>query len=174
MGWFAIQVVPGSETRALETLRTTAKRAGLEELFAPKAVKLVKSGAEWVEAVEPLIPDCIVAVAPSEREVRACVRRARGMEDLLEGDSTTTAMRESEVELISMLTEPGSRTVGLSQGVVDCGRVVVQSGPLLGREELVRRVSHRKRSAYLDASVAGKPATAEVGLRVTRKEAKTN
>lgn len=167
--WFAIHVKPGTESKAVDLLRPTAVGAGLEELFAPMSVIGQVESGQVVEREIPLIPGCVVAVAPSKWELRRCLRKASGIGALYAGDTSFDAMLEDEVELIDSLTEPGNRVVGMSEGVADRGRVTIERGPLAGCEGMVRRFSHRKSRAIMNTSVAGVPAEAQVGLRVTRK-----
>lgn len=168
--WFVIHVKPGTEARAVDLLRESAKDAGLEELFCPSAVV---GGVEHGKAVErelPMISGCVVAVAPSKWEVRRCLRRADGVDCLLAGESSFDEMGDEEVEFIEFLTEPGARTVGMSEGVVERGVVRVERGPLVGREQGIRRLSHRKRRAFLQTSIAGEPVDALVGICVRKAE----
>ena len=58
--------------------------------------------------------------------------------------------------------------VGMSQGVIEDGRTVVRSGPLRGREGLVRKIDRHKRVAYLDVGLLDQ-ARVRVGLEITRK-----
>ena len=168
--WFAIHVKPGHEAQAVGLLSATAKAAGLEELFCPMAVFTRTEDGELLEEERPMIPGCVVAVAPSKWELRRALRKASGMEALYDGDASFDAMSEDEAEFIGLFTQPGNRTVELSQGTVVNGRVNIESGPLAGREDMVSRYSHRRNRALLPASVAGVPAEAQLGLRVTRQE----
>lgn len=169
--WFAIHVKPGCEVKAVELLNTSAATAELEELFTPISVIGHREHGETVEREVPFIPGCVVAVAPSKWELRRCLRRADGMSALYDGDVSFDILRDEEAAFINLFTEPGNRVVSMSEGVVSNGRVTVRSGPLAGREQMVRRYSDRRRRAVLDASVAGVPAEAQVGLRVVRDEA---
>lgn len=167
--WFAINVKPGKEQQALALIQDTAQPAGIQELFVPQAAFQVRRGSEWVETTMPLFPGKLMAVAPSRKEVRTAIRRARGIDELMPDAPSAEELSDDETSFIDGLTQPGNRTVAVSEGYVDEGRVVVVSGPLCGREDLISRVSHRKRSARLSAGVAGSAAP-EVGLRVTRRQ----
>lgn len=170
--WFAIHVKPGTEAQAVDLLRDVAKDSGLEELFCPMSViELVKHG-ELVAEELPMIPGCIVAIAPSKWELRHALRKADGLMSLYSGDTRFDAMGEEEAELIGMFTEPGKRIAEMSEGVVDNGRMSIRLGPLTGHEQMVRRYIHRKKRAILAASVAGKPADVQLGLWVTRDESR--
>ena len=168
--WYAINVKAGKEDQALDLLQETALSAGLEELFVPGAEMRAERDGEQVRTVEPLFPGCVVAVAPGRREVRAALRRARGIDELMGEGRSAEALGDDELAFIDAFTTPGDRVVPFSEGVVDRGRVVVESGPLLGREAMIDRVSHRKRRAYLHTSVAGRDTVAEMGLRLKKKQ----
>lgn len=168
--WFVIHVKPGCERQAVELLGAAAEDSGLEELFCPMAVFVRAKGGELSEEERPMIPGCVVAVAPGKRELRRCLRRAGGMEALYCGDAAFDAMGKGEVQLIELFTQPGSRTAELSQGVVENGHVRIESGPLAGREAMVSRYSRHRNRAMLGTSMAGAPAEAQLGLQVTRVE----
>ncbi|WP_165173313.1 transcription termination/antitermination protein NusG [Adlercreutzia sp. ZJ242] len=165
--WFAINVKPGCEERVLALLQKRALSDGLEELFVPR-VEVGSPCGGSVPPEEPLAPGLLVAVAPGRREVRAALRHARGIDGLLLDGPGAVAMEPGEVALLSALTRPGQRVVALSEGLVGAGgEVEVTSGPLQGREGLIRRISHRGKRAYVRMSVAGRQVEAQVGLRVT-------
>ncbi|WP_165055344.1 MULTISPECIES: hypothetical protein [unclassified Adlercreutzia] len=167
--WFAINVKPGCEERALALLQEQALLDGLEELFVPRA-QMASPRGESVPLEEPLAAGLLVAVAPSKREVRAALRHARGIDELLLDGPGAAEMEPGEVALLGELTRPGRRTVGFSEGHVGTGgQIEVVSGPLCGREGLIRRVRHRGKRAYVRMTVAGQEVDAQVGLRVTCK-----
>ncbi|WP_172136361.1 transcription termination/antitermination protein NusG [Adlercreutzia sp. ZJ473] len=168
--WFMINVKPGREEEALSLLRGTASADGLEELFVPSAVMRAVCDGEVVEGAEPLIPGVVVAVAPGRREVRAALRHARGVDEVLARGASAVEMNEAEVAFMNALTRPGRRVVGFSEGLVGAGgEVTVTSGPLQGREGLIRCVSRHNKRAYVRMSMAGHEVEACMGLRVTRQ-----
>ncbi|WP_165249392.1 transcription termination/antitermination protein NusG [Adlercreutzia sp. ZJ141] len=171
--WFAINVRPGCEERALALLQERALPDGLEELFVPRVeVGAAREGSDPPE--EPLAPGLLVAVAPGKREIRAALRHARGIDELLLDGPSAAEMEPGEVALLGALTCPGHRTVGFSEGLVGTGgAITVTSGPLCGRENLIRRVRHRGKRAYVRMSVAGQEVEAQVGLRVTCRRSTT-
>ncbi|WP_165251866.1 transcription termination/antitermination NusG family protein [Adlercreutzia sp. ZJ304] len=168
--WFAINVKQGCEQEALSLLRGTAAADSLQELFVPSAVTRTVRGGKMVESAEPLIPGVVVAVAPGRHEVRAALRHARGVDEVLTSRPGAAQMADAEVALIDALTRPGCRVVGFSEGFVGKGgEVTVINGPLCGHEDLIRRISHRGKRAYVHMSVAGHEVEARMGLRVTRQ-----
>lgn len=169
--WFVIHVKPGCETQAVSLLKSAPKSDGLEEVFCPMAECLCKEHGELVEKREPMLEGCVFAVAPSKWELRACMRRADGLQSMLDKQTPEfVALEDGEEGFIDLMAVPGNRTVEMSEGEVVGGRIAVLSGPLRGREGDIRRYSNRHRWAYLDTCVAGKPASARLGLRVTRND----
>lgn len=165
--WFAIHVRAGCEADALSLLRQNAPSSGVEELFVPGAEVRAQGGDSGREVV-PLVPGCVVAVAPSGKEVRRALRRTRDLADLVPDGGGFVALDEDEAALLNALARPGGRVAGFSEGRQERGRLVVERGALAGRESLVRAVSHRKKRAYLSLTFAGREVDAQVGLRVTR------
>lgn len=143
-----------------------AVQSEMQPAMQPATQRTAQSAAQ--PATRPLIPGCVVAVCPSRKEVRTALRRARGIEDMLADGKSATALSDEEIALIRTLVTPENHEVAFSEGVIERGRVVVKSGPLLGHEDIIRRVNHRKRRAYLDARVAGRQVDAQVGLRVVK------
>lgn len=159
--WFAIPVRPGCENEALSLLQQDAASSGVEELFVPGAEVLT---SDFEREAAPLVPGCVIAVAPSAKEVRRALRRARGMAELAPGGFAP--LEEAEARLLDALARPGGRVAAFSEGRQREGRLVVERGALRGRESLVRAVSHRRKRAYLSLTLAGRPVEAQVGLRV--------
>lgn len=58
----------------------------------------------------------------------------------------------------------------MSEGYVEDGKLHITSGPLEGREALVRKVNHRKKVAYLELEVNGKKIKAQLGIKITKKK----
>lgn len=172
--WFAINAKPGCESRAFDLLRCVAKPAGLLELFVPQACVRTRDNAGCAELLAPMVPGLVVAHAPGTREMRLALRRARGIDELLAEAPSFTQMAEDEAALLlSFLGGPGARVAQPSEGrMLPGGHIEVDEGPLVGRERLVRKVSHRKKLAYLCLPMAGHELDAVVGLRlVSAREA---
>ena len=176
--WFAVQVTPGTESAAAETLRETlacAVRHGdtkqgracasQVECFAPLYRTMRKTAGELRECESALIPGCIVVVSADGQLVRDAVRRSGVAQS---ARFAVEQMDDALVDWISGCTEPGNRVMNASEGVADGAHVRVTAGPLVAREGWIRRVNQRKKCAYLDIPAGGKDVQAEIGLRVVR------
>lgn len=57
----------------------------------------------------------------------------------------------------------------MSKGVIRNGRPVITSGPLKGREGLIRKIDRHKRIADIEIPLAGERRQVTVGLEIYEK-----
>ena len=173
--WYAVQVETGRERAACALVLRTAEAAGLadafDELFSPGRHTLSKVHGKLVEGLEPLLPGYVIAVArPDDLDaVAEALRRTPRFARLVGVGETFAPLSDQEVSWICAFTQRGDRTVEMSEGFVEGGRVVVTSGPLVGKEVLITKVNRRKRTAEVELSICGRKVTTKVGLNLTRK-----
>ena len=77
------------------------------------------------------------------------------------------ALDAPTVALLSELAGP-NHLIAASEGAIVDGRLVVYSGPLAGREDLVTKIDRHKRVAYLDMSLLGR-SSVRMALEVVAK-----
>ena len=164
--WFAIPVKPGFEQKAAALLQQPAQAAGMEEVFAPRALVERREHGMLVEQREPMIPGYVMAIAPSKWELRKCLRSARGMDYLYADGASFAEMRAEEVAFIERFTRPGARTAPVCEATVGEDALRFSRGPLQGLEHLVEGANVRTTCVQLETSVAGTPVVATVGLRL--------
>lgn len=169
--WFVINIKPGHEEQAVELLRAAPATDGVQEVFCPMAVAANREGGMFVEKRLPMFDGCVFAIAPSKWELRKAIRHADGIGHLLDDDRSFEPVDEAEADFINALAGAEGRAIDMSEAVVLKGGFLnITNGPLLGREQEIRKRSGHARWAYLDSSVAGKPRYARLGLRVTRND----
>lgn len=64
--------------------------------------------------------------------------------------------------------------IEISRGVIRNGTPVITSGPLKGRERLIRRIDRHKRTAEIEIPFAGDKRRVTVGLEIYEKEMQMN
>lgn len=174
--WYAIQVETEREDTACEVILHTAQAKGLggvfEELFSPKRATLTKQKGELVEGREPLLPGYVIAIChPQDLDaVIAALSHSPRFARLVGAGETFTPLSDQEVSWISAFTQRENRTVEMSEGFIEKGRVVITSGPLIGQEALVTKIDRRRRIAYLKFELCGRTVEAKLGLNLMRKE----
>lgn len=171
-----MQVETGREDAACELILRAAQAAGLarafDELFSPKRRTLSKVRGELVEGQEPLLPGYVIAVCrPRDLDaVATALNRFPRFARLVGAGEAFTPLSDQEVAWISAFTRRESRTVEMSEGFIEKGRVVIASGPLVGHEALLQKVNRRKRFAEVEFSICGRTVRAKVGLNLVKKE----
>lgn len=172
--WYAVQVFTGQEDRAVgligQTLAASGEEGLVDEVFAPKRKTLAKRQGELVEGEAPLFPGYVVAVTGEVDRLAALLRKVPAFTRLLGTDGMFTPLAEGEVAWICAFTQREHRTVEMSEGFVEGGRAVVASGPLVGREALIKKVNRRKREATLELSIMGRTVEVKVGLSLVRRK----
>ncbi len=86
---------------------------------------------------------------------------------LVDAEGAPIALDASTVALLSELAGP-DHLLAASEGAIVDGRLVVYSGPLAGREDLVMKIDRHKRVAYLDMSLLGR-SSVRMALEVVAK-----
>lgn len=174
--WYAVQVETGREEETLAWIGRAAAEQGVEdafaELFVPKRSLWERVGkAEWREREEPLFPGYLIAsidhrrdLARAVRALRAAPRAAR----MLSYDGAFAAIADDEVATICRFTGRDCRCVGVSEGFVEGGKVVVVSGALVGCEAMIRKVNRRKRTALVEFEFMGRTVRTEFALSLMR------
>ena len=79
-----------------------------------------------------------------------------------------TSMIPCEPPYMKMLCQKDN-LVAISKGVIKNGRPMVTSGPLKGREELIRRIDRHKRTAEIEIPLGAGKTQVTVGLEIYEK-----
>ena len=59
--------------------------------------------------------------------------------------------------------------VSMSKGIIKNDKIVVTTGPLKGKDGLIRKIERHKRRAYLAIEMFGKKIETQVGLEIVAK-----
>lgn len=166
---YVVQVTGGREEHVRGLIR---QRCGdsLEDCFAPACDVMQKRHGEWQPARKLLFPGYVFVQTSEPEELLKRLRDVNEFCRLLgvTGDSFS-ALTEDEVAWLDALTDTGTHSMGMSEGVIEGDRVIVTQGPLKGREAHIKRVDRHKRMAYLDVHILGRATQIKVGLEIVRR-----
>lgn len=187
--WYVIQVPSGRERTLAQAIRRVAaeeqtaqsvelaaqgadteQKQVLEECFSPRFQTQKKVHGEWENVEELLFPGYLIAVTAYPDALKLALRRVPEFTRLLAVGETFVPLSESDQDLINTFTREGRRCVPMSFGVADGDRVLVTSGPLTGKEALIKSVNRRKSLAYLEFQICGRTVTTKVGLGILTKK----
>ncbi|WP_165253179.1 antiterminator LoaP [Adlercreutzia sp. ZJ304] len=168
--WYVVQVATGQEQSAVDMIcEAAAGSAVLKECFCPHYKTGEKCDGVWETVEKVLFPGYIIVVTNQVERVEQGLRGVKAFTRLLGNDKAFIPLSKGEVAWIDAFTQKDNRTVQMSEGYVDGGKLVITAGPLLHHEGLIRKVNHRKKRAYLQVKMFGRMINAEVGLAIRRK-----
>lgn len=177
--WYVIQVLAGREEAVCAKIRRVTDDfaderrldAGkvLEECFSPRYRTKVRRSGAWVDASEPLLPGYLIAVTGRIDLLDVALRRVPDFTRVLGNDNAFIPLRDDEAAWVDAFTHTGRRTVEMSEGFKEGGKVCVTSGPLVGYEGAITKVDRRKHVAYLQLDVMGRKKEVKVGFNLVRK-----
>lgn len=168
--WYVVQVATGQEQTAVDMIREAAGDSPvLRECFCPRYKTGEKHGGAWQTVEKVLFPGYIIVVTNQIERVEQGLRGVKAFTRLLGNDKAFVPLSKDEMAWIDAFTQKDDRTVQMSEGYVDGGKLVITAGPLLHHEGLIRKVNHRKKRAYLQVKMFGRLVNAEVGLSIKRK-----
>lgn len=169
--WYAVQVPTGHEHRVRDLIMQAAGDAvPMDECFVPMYKTGEKRGGTWVPTQKVLFPGYLMVVTRNVDQVEHLLRGVKAFTRLLGNGKAFIPLDDQEVAWIEAFTSRGDRTVGMSEGYLEDGRVVVTSGPLVRHEYLIDEVKHRQKRARLKIRMFNRTITAEVGLKIVGKK----
>ena len=167
--WYVVQVETGREDAVASDIAAVASDV-VDECFVPRfRTGKRASDGRWVPIDERLLPGYVICSTQQVADVADQLREVKGLTHILGNDNAFIPLDEDERAWVQRSTKCGERTVGESVGYMEDGKLVVVEGPLVGREDWVAKVSHRKRLAFLELPMGGRKVRAQAGLRMVSK-----
>lgn len=172
--WYAVQVETGKERVTLEQICKAIELAGLEgvvrEAFVPTRVVFEGQLAHARRVERPLFPGYLLLDATRRgiAQVARVVHETPKFAKVLTYDGVFLPLLPEETDLIA-LTQRGGRSIDVSEGFVEGGRVVVVAGPLVGQESTIKKVNRRRRAALVELSICGMRVEVELGLELMKR-----
>ena len=87
---------------------------------------------------------------------------------VLSTDDDFTPVSDEEVFLIDNAYS-NNGVLGSSIGIIEGDRVKILSGPLIGKEGLIKSINRHKRSAIIELIMFGRVSTVKIGLEIISK-----
>ncbi len=84
------------------------------------------------------------------------------------GDSDEITLQEDECRELKRLLN-NDHCVELSVGFIEGDKIIVQEGPLMGRESIIKKINRHKREAFIDLEIMGGVRRVKIGLEVLKR-----
>lgn len=157
--WYVVFVLTGSEVAV--SRRLAAAIPGLKIMVPRRAIRERFRGQ--LHSVEKIVfPGYIFINAVLSNEMHFCISRQAGVIRILEQDRHPQPVPASEMGLLLKMTDR-SGLIGFSRVSNANGKVVVNSGPLLGCEGLIIGADRRRGRVRIRLTLNGESRDFDVG-----------
>ena len=115
-----------------------------------------------------LFPGYVFVVTEDMDQLYQSLKSVAGLTKLIGTGREVVPLTEEEKQF--MLDLGGEeQVVPLSEGIIENSVTKIRSGPLKGREGLIRKIDRHKRKAWLEVEMFGRKQEIEVGLEIVAK-----
>lgn len=150
--WYALKCPEGKEKDYAEKYQRQVSPDRLQEVICFEYQKMIRYKGRWHLERRKLLPGWIFL---------------SGTEDM-ESDRMNPLI-PCETPFLKLLCQE-ENLIGISKGIIKDGKSIITSGPLKGRECLIRRIDRHKRTAEIEIPLADTSMRVTVGLEIYEKQ----
>jgi len=166
--WYVVQVRTGSEDSIRIQCAKNITEDVLEKCFIPYYEEKKRIRGEWRVEKKILFPGYVFVITSEIEELYRQLARVIGLTKVLGTDGEIVPLTEKETEFLLGFGGE-NQVVEMSEGIIENSQVIITSGPLEGKEGLIRKIDRHKRKAYLELPMFGRMQTVQVGLEIVAK-----
>ncbi|MCD7736809.1 MAG: antiterminator LoaP [Lachnospiraceae bacterium] len=166
--WYVVQVRAGAEEKICAQCAKKISETLLRQSFLAYYEERKKRGGKWETQKKVLFPGYVFLDTDEIEKVFFELKKVIGLTKILGIGEDIVPLTEEEVRFLTQLGGE-NHVVEMSEGIIEGARVKVQSGPLMGKEALIKKIDRHKRKAYLELELFGHMQRVEVGLEITMK-----
>ncbi len=163
MAWYVIRVNSGREEDALFFMEKVLKLDELGRAFIPRVVRRRKYKDGWHDRYLPFVPGYIFFETADPRRLYFDLKKVPRRTTLLRMDEDILAVSPEEESFIRSFFGRED-TVEVSIIHKEGDRVIVDSGPLAGREAIIKKIWAHKRTALISTEMFGRTMELKVGI----------
>ncbi len=160
--WYLLRCPAGNETEYTETYSKLVSPESPGEIVCFQYQRMMRWGGMWHLEKRLLLPGYIFLSGTKRMEAGEGCREAGG-------GAGPVSLTPCESPYLKELCRDGA-LIDMSRGVIRRGGTVITSGPLKGRESLIRRIDRHKRIAEIEIPLGGDKKRVIVGLEIYDKQ----
>ena len=167
--WYVIQVRSRAEEKIRKACEILISKEVLKECFIPKNKRMKKIKGNWMKIEEILFSGYVFLVSDDPDKLYLELKKVPDLTKMLghvNGD--IFPLYDDEVAFLKSLGDD-DHVVEISTGLIENDEVMITSGPLKGKEGIIRRIDRHKRIALIEVELFGKTTQAKVGLEIVSK-----
>lgn len=166
--WYVIQVQPKSEHRLCTKIKDRVPKELYSDCFVPQVEYLYKKDGVFEKRIKPLFPGYIFVITNEIRKFYDAFKFVDGFKKVLTDGEDFAPIRQEEADFIAGITDK-DRNISLSEGYIVNSKIIVTSGPLLGREGIIKKIDRHKRLAFIEFDFMGQPQLIKIPLEIVSK-----
>ncbi|WP_024832885.1 antiterminator LoaP [Ruminiclostridium josui] len=172
MYWYILFVKSGKEYRVQQYMNKIADNE-MANPFIPLHEFLFKMSGVVKRELKPLFPGYVFIESrmPGYEFLKNMSNRIHLSSDIvgiLKYSDNEIEVRESEKQMLLDLCN-NQRCIESSRGFIKGDKVHIMSGPLKGRESIIRKINRHKRQALIEMELMGDKRNVTVALEIVEK-----
>ena len=168
--WYVIWTTTGCEQKLGMWIMDYVPAEYYDDCFVPQIDQNKKVNGVWKTVHKPLFPGYLFVNTDTER-IESFAERIRHSEQfavVLSTDERFTPVSNEEVFLIENAFS-NNGVLGSSIGIIEGDMVKILSGPLIGKEGLIKSINRHKRTAIIELNMFGRVSSIKIGLEIVSK-----
>lgn len=168
--YYVIWTLTGKEEIVRDEILAQLGEDNREKLHILTRERKQKYRGEWMMRKEKLFPGYLFMDLSAEQvePVRTALWKVTEHAKVIKSGDDLYPIREDEERFLRRMT--GDTTnVAVSIGVIEGDKIIVQEGPLIGMEGMIKRIDRHKRMAVLEVELFKRISEVKVGLEIVEK-----
>lgn len=166
--WYVIQVRTGQEEKIKMQCQKNIASDVLRECFIPYYEEQKHIKGKWETQKKILFSGYVFLDTEEIMQLYADLKQVSGLTKLLKTGEEVIPLTEKEMGFLDSFGGQ-KKIVSVSEGVIEHTKVIVNSGPLVGKEGYIKKIDRHKRKAFLEIPMFGKMQKIQVGLEIVSK-----
>ena len=166
--WYVVQTIKGKERMIAAQIKNDVIKDN-EETFIIESERMYRIKGEWIKERKPLFPGYVFVATedPTDFRIRLRSNRKLYMLRILGADKKAEPIRPDEEEFLRQMGGE-DHIVCYSEGFCVGDRIVVEKGPLAGKEGIIKKTDRHRRMAIIGVMLMGKETDVHIGLGLVK------
>jgi len=171
--WYIFYVYTGRENSVLRCIQNQFHTDVLNP-FIPMLETIHKKSGKYSKETTIMFPGYVFMETEMNstlfsRNILSLIRQNKNIIKILKyGDSDEIAMREEEqISLLALCND--NYCIKSSEGIIAGDKIIINKGPLQGRESTIRKIDRHKREAIIELEIIGGVRLIKVALEILEK-----
>lgn len=165
--WYALYC-PSKEEELIRSCREKLDGRILRDTFQFTFEQMRRYEGRWHTETKKLFPDYIFLESDDAKGLSGALEQYRDFVKIMESGTLLIPVEKEEEEALRSLCGR-EHHLRMSRGIVRGGAATVTEGPLVGRENMIRRIDRHKRLAFLTGMPGMNGKCIRAGLEIVEK-----